>query len=198
MPSGFPIQFHGASLQQVLDLYEVVKERTVLQHPSLPQVLFTLDATPKNASEAAEVLEDAFRQNGLAVIPDGKNFVMVVPIAFTNTVIPKSSEIPAASAGNEPQPGGEVTPRGQVDFGGAALAQVLDVYGDWIGRKLVKGDTQLVGLPISLRTFRPLTKSESIYAVATLIEWSGYKIVFVGDKEFKVVPLNSTSEIKDK
>ena len=53
MPSGFPIQFHGASLQQVLDLYEVVKERTVLQHPSLPQVLFTLDATPKNASEAA-------------------------------------------------------------------------------------------------------------------------------------------------
>jgi hypothetical protein len=196
--SDMTIQLRDASLQQVLDLYGVIKERTVLQHPSLRATRISLSSAAKTRSDAAKVLEDTFRQNGMAVIPDGTKFVMIVPVALTNTAIPKSREIQAPSVGNNSQPERGIIPKGQIDFNEAALGQVLDIYGELTGRKLVNSDGQMFGPPIRLRTANPLTKDEAIYAIATMIEWSGYKIVFAGDKEFKLVLQNSASELMDK
>jgi hypothetical protein len=81
------IRFRSLPLNLAIDLYADYKGRTVLQHPQLGALNFSLDVRPRSKEEAAAIFEKMFNEGKVATIPDGDHFVMVVPFAFTNAVI---------------------------------------------------------------------------------------------------------------
>ncbi|MCX6906359.1 MAG: hypothetical protein NTW03_23350, partial [Verrucomicrobia bacterium] len=110
------ISFQNAGLVSVLELYGRVKGRSIL-HPFLGDSrTLTLRAPAKTKLEAVEAIEAALKGEGLAVVPDGTKFVLVVPQAQAASAVPRSSLI-KASAEKAKQP--EVLFPGMLDFRGA-------------------------------------------------------------------------------
>lgn len=186
--TGQNLQLHGANLQQVLELYGEIKGRTVLPHPALKSIPTTLNAEAQTRIEAAAVLEKLFEQQGMAVILDGDKFVMIVPASLTNSALPRSDKIVSDSRSDSSTNAEASNLRGTINFMGAEMRQVLALYAELSGRKFNTVDSQYSGLPIRFRSQTPLTKAEAVYALETLIEWSGFEIVPIDEKEFKVVP----------
>ena len=180
------ISFQNAGLVSVLELYGQVKGRSIL-HPFLGYSrTLTLRAPAKTKLESVEAIEAALKGEGLAVVPDGTKFVLVVPQAQAASAVPRSSLI-KASAEKAKQP--EVLPEGMLDFRICDTWQAVRVYADLVGRELKKTDQSLriaSGI-ISFRSQTPSTKEEARYALDTLFAWQGFEMVEVGEKGIKVV-----------
>ena len=180
------ISFQNAGLVSVLELYGEVKGRSIL-HPFLGYSrTLTLRAPAKTKLEAVEAIEAALKGEGLAVVPDGTKFVLVVPQAQVASAVPRSSFI-KASAEKAKQP--EVLPEGMLDFRDCDTWQAVRVYADLVGRELKKTDQSLriaSGI-LSFRSQTRLTKEEARYALDTLFAWEGFEMVEVVEKGIKVV-----------
>jgi hypothetical protein len=175
------IHLREAKLQQALELYAQIKGRTILRHPLLKPITVSLDAEIPTAA----AFEDMFRQHGIATIVDGEKFVMVVPIAQTNFVTPRSNKIVSTVLGDlSSMTNNVVIPAGAINFLPTDLDQVIPIYSDIIERKPASGSKFPYGL-IYLRTVNPLSKAEVIYALETLFAWNGFKLVPEDDKTFR-------------
>jgi hypothetical protein len=180
------ISFQNAGLVSVLELYGQVKGRSIL-HPFLGDSrTLTLRAPAKTKLEAVEAIEAALKGEGLAVVPDGTKFVLVVPQAQAASAVPRSSLI-KASAEKAKQP--EVLPEGMLDFRNADTMQAVRVYAELVGRELKYEDQtpRIASGIIFHRSQTPLTKEEARYALDTLFAWNGFQMVEVGEKGIKVV-----------
>jgi hypothetical protein len=82
----------------------------------------------------------------------------------------------------------ELLPKGAIYMENAELAQALAIYGELIGRKLIK-DNPVFGRTISFRSQTPLSKAETIQAFDILLAWQGLKTLPVGDRDFRLVTL---------
>src|SRR5262245_13336759 len=71
----FDLQFQATSIQSVLQVYAQLKGKTLLQHPLLSGEPVTFKANPATQAEAVTALETMFKNRGVAIIPDGENFV---------------------------------------------------------------------------------------------------------------------------
>ena len=81
IPPGM-IHFQEADLNQVLDVYADLTQRTILRPSSLPAVKITLDATTRlTVREGIQALEAVFALNQIATADMGDKFVKVVPSA---------------------------------------------------------------------------------------------------------------------
>jgi hypothetical protein len=180
------LEFVDADIDPVLGLYAECKGRTLLRWPRLPAGSFTLAAATTNRAQAALVLEKALAEKGVAAIPDGEKFLMVVPESEAANVKPHSAEI-KTSTGNGT--GSERVPVGAICFSNADLNQAAQIYAALIGRKL--DQTEPLSRPtlaINFKNQTPLTKEECVYALDTLFLWQGVKVVPVAQDLAKMVP----------
>lgn len=191
--SGTSIQLHDASLEQVLRLYGEFCERTLLR-PSLTAEPFTLQATPGNKAEAALVLQKALLAQGITNIPDGKKFMMVLPVERAAMADPRSDQLKSSAppAKESAKEGAGIVPAGEICIPGADCTQALIFYA-----QLAYGDRRLdpqapvlrnVEL-IHLITQTPVTREEAIYAMETLFEWQNIKVIPSGSNYVKAVQM---------
>ena len=112
---------------------------------------------------------------------------------------PAGANNPAATLPTDPanpapaQPGAgkvrgeEPLPEGMIDFRGADLNQVLDIYSMLVNRTLLRPAT-LPAPTIILKTQGQLTMKEGISALEAVLALNGITMVNVGDKFVKVMP----------
>jgi hypothetical protein len=183
-------------LNEVLYLFAMCTNRTLLRWPYLRAPSFSLRAPAKDRVGAARILAQALAAKGLSVIPDGEKFLMIVPESAAATVKPHAPPAKASPGGGtqtQPTLAGsgtaeqEFIPPGMIDFRGADVAQVADVYSELLGRKLDRSERLPVSGTISFRTQTRLTKEEAVYALETLLIWSGVKLVPAGEDKLKAV-----------
>jgi general secretion pathway protein D len=76
-------------------------------------------------------------------------------------------------------------------FPAIPVEQLLDIYSDLVGRTLLRATAGSEAIPpsatVTLKTESPLTRSEAIIALETILGMNGITIVPIGDKFAKVV-----------
>ena len=80
----------------------------------------------------------------------------------------------------------EVIPAGRINWQGVELNQVLEIYAQYVGRTLIRGN--LPDAKIILKTETPLTKTEVIQALLGVLALNNISLINIGDKFVKVVP----------
>lgn len=101
------------------------------------------------------------------------------PATATTPTLPAATATPAASAQPE-----EIIPANTINWQDVDLNQVLEIYAQYVGRTLIRG--QLPGAKITLKTQTALTKTEVIQAIQAVLALNGVSVVNVGDKFVKV------------
>jgi len=77
---------------------------------------------------------------------------------------------------------------GLIDFEGAELSQVLDIYAKLVNRTLLRGP--LPQAQIVFKQPTPMTKTEAIEALRSVLALNGVALVNVGDRFVKAVPID--------
>lgn len=99
----------------------------------------------------------------------------------------------------EPKPGPtnapeEMIPPGTIDFRGADLNQVLELYAMLRQRTILRA-ANLASPTFVLKTQTPLTKTEAIKALDAMLGLNGIAIVDIGDKFAKAAPSASAGQM---
>jgi hypothetical protein len=176
-------------------LYQQLVGRTLLLHPSLPPSSVSLNATATNPTEAALILEKEFAAQGIATIPDGDKFIMVVPKSHLAAARPRSREIRPASP---PTRKGNTTtdesiPPGVIHFQGVLPGQATVIYAELLRRKLDRTTPLPPSMgPLNIKTETPLSLEEAQYALDVLFAWHGFKLVPSGDEFLKPVAISES------
>ncbi len=173
---------NNAQFSTVLKLYAELTRRTVLSPLQLPNATFSLQISPENGSAAAKEIEKALRAQAIATVNDGDKFVMVIPAAQLSSTHPHSPQPTAAAPA-------ELIPAGTINFMGLNSAAVARIYSELMGRKFDAATSARLEGTIILRTQTPLSKAECLYALDTLFEWQGIKMVPVGLDLIRAVPI---------
>ncbi len=117
---------------------------------------------------------------GAAVLPAGAPVAGAIPAATGQTPMPaKPPEV--------------VIPAGEIDFPSVNIEQVLPIYAELVGRTILRA--QLPPIMISLKTQTPLTKTEAIQALDSVLAMNGITMINIGDKFVKAVPVNLASQM---
>ncbi len=88
----------------------------------------------------------------------------------------------------------------EYNFLGMPMSQVLDEYAKLVGRTILRANIGAAAVPddlkstITLKTRCPLTRSEAIMALETVLGMNGVTVVFIGDKFVKVVTEAAASQ----
>jgi hypothetical protein len=177
MPQGM-IDFSSADLRKVLEIYGIMRQRTVLRPATLPAPLIRLKAQPGlSLEEGVYAVETVLALNGICMVDDGASFVQVVPLAQRAQV---RTGAPKAGAG--------VIPAGLIDFSNADLNQVMAIYSAMRQRTILRPAT-LPAPTITLRSQGHLSQEEAVYAMAKVFELNGICLVDDGPKLVQVVPM---------
>lgn len=111
--------------------------------------------------------------------------------------------LPGANRRNQNAAAATMAPNGEVanisyNFPGVPIEQLLDIYADLVGRTLLRASTGSSAVPgttpITLKTQSPLTRSQAIQALETILGMNGVTIIPIGDKFAKVVTEQSAPE----
>lgn len=81
----------------------------------------------------------------------------------------------------------EIVPSGSIKFSAAPLENVLQIYGEFVGRNVLRPAT-LPDAKIVLNQTTPLTKLEVVRAIEAALALNNVSVVNVGDKFVTVVP----------
>jgi type II secretory pathway component GspD/PulD (secretin) len=113
----------------------------------------------------------------------------VAPAPGTFAPNPASPAAAAAAAATAPVVNApeEVFPPGLIKFQDADLIQVLDVYQELTGRTVVRPAT-LPAAKVTIRSQTPLTRSEAIMALDTILAMNGITMIPQGTKFVKALP----------
>ena len=78
------MQFDDAALRQVLEIYQQLSGRSMIQSPELPNVRITFkNQTPLTRIEVLQTLDTILAEHGIAMITQGKKLVKAVPAKQT-------------------------------------------------------------------------------------------------------------------
>jgi hypothetical protein len=186
IPEGM-IDYRGADINQVLDIYSMMRGRTILRPTTIPAPVIHLKTVGRlTMEEGVYALETVLALNGVCVMDDGAHFVQVVPAQERPQVRTRAPK-PAAGA--------ELFPTGSIDFRGAGLDQVLPVYAALRQRTILRAATLPVPTAI-LRSASALTQEEAIYAMTTVFELNGIAMVDDGEKFVQAVPMAQRPQVK--
>ena len=84
LPAG-TIQFQATPLEQVLEIYAKLVNRTILRPATLPAAAITIKTqTELTKSEALQALDSVLGMNGITMVPIGTKFVKAVPVGEAN------------------------------------------------------------------------------------------------------------------
>jgi hypothetical protein len=172
----------SVNLDAAIKMYGLLKGRTVLQHPQLRNAKVSL-TNAKTKEGTIEALEAMFREQKIAIIPDGEHFVMIVPFAFTNTVTPKAPTVANANA---------LLPANSINFQSAPIGLVIQTCADFHRKEISDipasmNQNRIPGnLTITFVQTTPLSREETGYALETLLAWSNIRLVPDGLKNVKL------------
>ena len=166
-----------------LDIYQDLTGKTVLMSSAVQGPPLSLVPDPvRDKTNAIATIERWLGEKGIEVVADGPDFVRLFP---------KSAE---AFATNRPLRGAQLLPgetqksaQGMIDFTGADINQVLEIYADMRQRTILRPVT-LPAPSIRLRTLGGLSWPEGIYALETVLALNGISVVDDGPKFIQVVP----------
>lgn len=162
------IHLVSVDLQCAISLYADFKNRTVLQHPQLGDPTFSVRSNPQSNAEAAAIFEKMFHERNIATIPDGDEFMMVIPFAFTNTVKPHANAVGSTNV---------MLPRLSVNFRQAPVPLILQAYADYVGEKIVNRHDMPWNPTVTFVQTTPLSKDQVCYAFETLMTWCNIRLV---------------------
>lgn len=155
-----------------------------LPRPGLP------GGVPGGATSPAP--QGSMRRNSPFLSRHGTNSI-VVPSGPTN--VPGGLAVPVDADTNltaiVPPPGRakgpeEMLPEGLINFQQADLNQVLELYAKLVRRTILR-PASLTGANITLKTVTPLTQSEAVQALDSVLAMNGITMIDVGDKFVKAV-----------
>ncbi len=86
---------------------------------------------------------------------------------------------------SKPEKAEEMVPL--INFDNMPLAQVLDFYSELVGRTILRASSLPITTFINLKSRGPLTKSEAITALETVMAMNGITVVPIGDKFMKIL-----------
>ncbi|MFM2082468.1 MAG: putative ral secretion pathway protein, partial [Verrucomicrobiota bacterium] len=87
---------------------------------------------------------------------------------------------------------GDTIPAGMIRFQAMPLEQVLDIYGELVGRTLLR-PSSLPAASITIRAQTDLTRAEALAALDSVLGMNGIATIPFGEKFMKVVPTTSVN-----
>jgi hypothetical protein len=180
------IDFRNADLNQVLDLYGMLVNRTILRSGQLNSSTYALRTqTPLTKSGAIYAVETLFALNGIAAVEDGTNFIQVVPLRqISNLTLraPQPIEGEPRIAAERVRFGGTVFEPGKPPkhFPNSAN-DVVSFYAELTERSAVHSD-KAGRQSVLFKAQTELTKSELLYGLETALALHGLTIIEVDDK----------------
>ena len=182
----FPVQtgiyFGDATLNSALDMFGLITHRTLLVHPNVYSMSAPVSIQARDKAGFTDAFEKFLKDREIAVVPDGSKFEMVFPAPLGKTFQPFAQSFSAPETNNS-------TSGYSLNFDNVDLRQVLNLYGNMIGRELTQDPLPMGAYKIQTQT--PLTKDEAIHAIDVLFAFHGIKAANVGDSSFKIVSLSS-------
>jgi hypothetical protein len=180
IPPQTTVRLENVGMDGILDFYNQIKHRSLLIHPDIyQQTNFPVLLQVQDKAEAVGALEKALRKNGVAPIPDGENFEMIVPVRLEKAIRSNLENMP-------PQKPDTEIPGWGLDCSRAELGQVLKLYESLVGKKMIQNEPP-PNMSFSIRTHSQLTKTAMLHAFDTLLAWQGIKAINVDEKSFKFV-----------
>ena len=171
----------NAAFNDVIDLYSDLEKRVLLQHPAIDRAPVSLEAAWTNQApdkaEVTEALVKYLKQRGISVVVDGAKFLHLVPSALNLTALPRSNDLPAG-----PSEVGGMT----MTLMGTEAEKLVEMYGTFSGRRRT-GNERVSGSVPYLKITQPLSKSEVLYALETLLAWNGASVFLADDNTFSIV-----------
>jgi hypothetical protein len=177
------IKFDAADLRQVLDIYEELWGRTVLQSENLHGKFTFRNQTGLTRAEAIWAMNAMLSLADIAMIPEGNKFVFALP-GIESPQAPAFDANPVSPTVNAQ----EVLPAGMIRFQSADISQVLPVYATLLGRKPVPPDRTVPAVKVSIRTQTELTRAEAVFALDALAAINRLKFALVEDDKVTVLP----------
>jgi hypothetical protein len=174
------LHFKSADLLQVLDIYQMLSDRTVLKPANLPGTKIDLQTERLATTEALRVLDQSLLSKGIVTQSRGGQFAFVVQANQTNrlSLIP---DPPAAA------PGAEVFPAGLIKFQDADVSQVLEICQELRGRTVLK-PSNLPAAKISVRSQTAMTRDQAIWMLDAVLALADIAMIPHGDKFALVLP----------
>lgn len=185
LPPGL-IRFSEAAMDQVLDVYQELAERTVVAAPGLPPARVTLvSQSPMTRPEAVWMLEAALYLGGISVVREGKQFAFAVP-GNRYASAPKVPDHPdEAKLKTKP-----FLPPGQLKFSGDKdSAAVLQFYAELVGRQPILDPVPPPGRFI-IKNQTSLHAVEAVYALDALAALNSLRFLPVGEDQVKLIRVN--------
>lgn len=173
------------TLDDFVDLYAAIVDRTVLWHPKWRGSQLSVAASPGDRTEATAILNQELRKHGIRALLDGERFALLVPDGMAQSITAGLRNVPRRTFTAE-----EYISSGAIDFFQADLSQVLPIYGELLGCKPINAD-KWRGRSISFRNQTALTRSETLYALDILLSWQELQVMVVDSTQFRVEPLGS-------
>lgn len=190
--SDFPkgtIKFPGADLDQVLEIYSVLRDCTILRPARLPATpVFLQTESDLTREEIIYAMDVAFALNGIAAVEDGERFVQVVPLAMASRVEALSPERDPADelieAKSIPKFNGRLFPsRGSTTSAisskpkmeSGSAVRMLEYYATLLEVNAVPAGS-FSRVPVVFRATTALSKPELLYAMRTVLGLNGLKI----------------------
>ena len=179
-PAGL-IKFVSADLSQALEIYQELSGRTILRPSRLPWASLTVRSQREaSRAEAIWMLDALLAINGVTMVPEGDKFVFALPVG--PTARPPAIPLEAASM---PATEGEMLPAGGLKWSDADTDAMLEVFASLVGRDALR---PVPAAKVSIRTQRPLTRTEAVYALNALALLNNLQFVAEGDRHVKLIP----------
>lgn len=161
-------------------LQEPVKEETV-SVPPVPtnQVAQATPAVEKHVPAQTNAVPSPFAHPAQPAIPaeTSPTAESAIPIETTNTTA--ETPLPAHS----------------INFQGVPVKDMLEVYAQYVGRTLLQSPAIPGATQITLVQQTPLTRTELIHAMDSVLAMNNIAMIPIGDKFIKVVPLAEAGSV---
>lgn len=183
LPAGL-IKFREADVDQVLEIGQELRQRTLLRPSNLPHPRITMHSQTELTREQAIWMLDAVLALGdIAIVPHGEKFFFALP-GIENPRLPAFETNPVSASVNAQ----EMFPAGLIKFQGADLSQVLPVYAELLGRKPLPLDRTTPAVKLNIRTQTSLTRAEAVAALDALAAVNNLKFILVEDDKVTMRP----------
>jgi hypothetical protein len=177
---------------ELLDIYGAVTGKTVLMSSSWPRLKdVTMPASTTNQTAMIAWAESELAKQGMAIIPDGPHFVVILPefwrslmtnISLRGAEFSKSQS--SASMGT-----------GTLDFRGASVEDSLRVYSTCAHRNILRPARLPIG-QLKIKSSSTLSREEIAYAMETLLALNDIAIVEDGTKFAQVLSMAQRGLVK--
>ena len=176
LPAGM-VNFPETDLNQVLQIYQDLVNRTVIRPTTLPaQQIRFFNFTPLKRSELIYALTATLALNGVSVMPAGEKFVFVFSAFQKDTATEILARKPAAIAA-----GTNSIPAGSINLMAAALPVVAGLYREISGQALeLNADLPKVWIVFKSQT--ALTPDEALQGLEYALAWNRLVIEKAGNR----------------